>query len=95
MTQFLSDATLRAAPSSAASGFAGRASALLAAARILLPALEAGRTIDGVQLRTAMSDAFGGSVAFSGRLRLELLPGEFHRIPSRGSVGSPASDRRQ
>uniref|UniRef100_UPI0030C8B2CA strawberry notch family protein n=1 Tax=Rhizorhapis sp. SPR117 TaxID=2912611 RepID=UPI0030C8B2CA len=63
MTHILSDAALCAAPSRVASGFAGRASALLAAARTLLPALEAGRTIDATQLRIAMSDAFGGSDA--------------------------------
>jgi len=63
MTHSLSDAALCAAPSRAAPGFAGRASALLAAARTLLPALEAGRMIDAAQLRAAMSDAFGGSDA--------------------------------
>jgi len=63
MTQTLSDAALRAAPSGAASGFASRGNALLAAAQVLLPALEAGRTIDAAQLRTAMTDAFGGTDA--------------------------------
>ncbi len=63
MTHILSDAALRAAPSTAACPFASRAVALLAAARALLPALEAGRTIDAAQLRTAMTDAFGDSDA--------------------------------
>ncbi|BBB10623.1 strawberry notch-like NTP hydrolase domain-containing protein [Sphingopyxis sp. EG6] len=63
MTHILSDAAPFAARPSAAPGFAGRASALLAAARTLLPALEAGRAIDAAQLRTAMTDAFGGTDA--------------------------------
>ncbi len=37
--------------------------ALFAAARILLPALEAGRPLDAATLRDAMTDAFGGSDA--------------------------------
>lgn len=61
MTHILSGAAPSAARPSAAPGFAGRASALLAAARTLLPALEAGRAIDAAQLCTAMTDAFGGT----------------------------------
>ena len=49
MPHILSDAALCAAPSSAAPGFAGRASALLTAARTLLAPLEAGRAIDATQ----------------------------------------------
>lgn len=63
MTQHLSDAALRAAPVPAASGFAARGVALLAAARGLLPSLEAGRPIDAAILRAAMVQAFGGSDA--------------------------------
>lgn len=63
MTHILSDAAPCAARPSAAPGFAGRANALLAAARTLLPALEAGRAIDAAQLRTVVTDAFGGSDA--------------------------------
>ena len=40
-----------------------RAEALFAAARILLPALEAGRPLDAATLRAAMTDAFGASDA--------------------------------
>ncbi|WP_298193094.1 strawberry notch-like NTP hydrolase domain-containing protein [Novosphingobium sp.] len=63
MTQPLSDAALRTAPSPAASGFATKGLALLAAARGLLPGLEAGRPIDSAVLRAAMADAFGGTDA--------------------------------
>ncbi|RSU79006.1 methylase [Sphingomonas sp. S-NIH.Pt3_0716] len=63
MTQLLSDAALGAAPLTAACPSAGRAGALLAAAASLLPMLEAGRSIDAAQLRTAMNDACGGSDA--------------------------------
>ncbi|KEZ19427.1 Probably methylase/helicase [Sphingobium yanoikuyae] len=63
MTQHLSDAALRAAPVPAASGFAARGLALLAAARGLLPSLEAGRPIDAAILRAAMAGAFGGTDA--------------------------------
>ncbi len=40
--------------------------ALFAAARTLLPALEAGRPLDAATLREAMTDAFGGSDAAGG-----------------------------
>ena len=63
MIHRLSDAALCAAPLPAASGAMARSRALLAAARSLLPALEAGRTIDAAQLRDAMSNAFGGTDA--------------------------------
>jgi hypothetical protein len=63
MIHRLSDAALCAAPLPAASGAMARSRALLAAARSLLPALEAGRTIDAAQLRGAMSNAFGGTGA--------------------------------
>lgn len=61
MTHILSNAVPCAVPLAAASGFAARACALLAAARSLLPALEAGRAIHAAQLRSAMTDAFGAS----------------------------------
>ncbi|MBB4641171.1 putative RNA methylase [Rhizorhapis suberifaciens] len=61
MTHILSDAALCAAPLAAASGFAERADALLTAARSLLPAIEAGCAIDAVQIRAAMTEAFGAS----------------------------------
>ena len=61
MTHILSDAALRAAPLAAASGFGVRASALLTAARCLLPVIETGRAIDTAQLRSAMTDAFSAS----------------------------------
>ncbi|SMC35262.1 strawberry notch family protein [Novosphingobium sp. B1] len=63
MTQILSDAALCAAPLPAASGFALQGVALLAAARGLLPSLEAGRPVDAATLRAAMSQAFGGTDA--------------------------------
>lgn len=63
MTQCLSDAALCAAPLPVASAFMARARALLAAARSLLPVLEAGRAIDTAQLRDAMTSAFGGTDA--------------------------------
>ncbi|MBN8803829.1 MAG: strawberry notch family protein [Sphingopyxis terrae] len=63
MPHTLSDAAPCAAPLGAASGFAGRAHALLAAARSLQPALEAGRAIDSTALRAAMTQALGGSDA--------------------------------
>lgn len=61
MIQILSDAALRAASLTAAFDFEARAQALLAAARSLLPALEAGRAIDATLLHSAMTDAFGAS----------------------------------
>lgn len=63
MTQILSDAALCAAPLPTAPGFALQGLALLAAARGLLPSLEAGRPIDAATLRAAMSQAFGGTDA--------------------------------
>ena len=63
MTQALHDAALSAASLTPAPGFTARGAALLAAARTLLPALEAGRPIETAQLRDAMTDAFGGTDA--------------------------------
>jgi len=63
MTQALHDAALSAASLTPALGFTARGAALLAAARTLLPALEAGRRIETAQLRDAMTDAFGGTEA--------------------------------
>jgi len=54
---------LTAAPFAPAAGFPATAQALLGAARILLPDLERGRTIDTRLLRTAMETAFGASDA--------------------------------
>ena len=63
MTRSLSDAALRAAPPSVASGFAARGAMLIEAATSLLPTLEAGHAIDAEALRAAMTHAFGGSDA--------------------------------
>ncbi|GBH32703.1 strawberry notch-like NTP hydrolase domain-containing protein, partial [Sphingobium xenophagum] len=63
MTHILSDAAPGAASPSCAPGFAGRASALLAAARGLVPSLEAGRPIDSAALRAAMVGALDGTDA--------------------------------
>ncbi|QEH81648.1 hypothetical protein EIK56_27630 [Sphingomonas sp. C8-2] len=63
MTQPFSDAALRAAPLPHASGFAALSAAILAAAHILLPSLEAGHRIETAQLSEAMAQAFGGTDA--------------------------------
>ena len=63
MTQIQSDVALGAAPLPAASSFAGRAVALLAAATRLVTTLEAGRPIDASELRAAMNHAFDGTDA--------------------------------
>ena len=63
MTQPLSDAALCAAPLPHASGFAARSAAILAAAHILLPSLEAGHRIETAQLGEAMTQTFGGTDA--------------------------------
>jgi predicted RNA methylase len=63
MTQALHDAALSAASLTPAPGFTARGAALLAAARTLLQALEAGRRIETAQLRDAMTSAFGGTDA--------------------------------
>jgi len=63
MIHDLSDAALCAAPLPVASAFMARARALLAAARSLLPVLEAGHAISTAQLRDAMTDVFGGTDA--------------------------------
>ncbi|WP_278983755.1 strawberry notch-like NTP hydrolase domain-containing protein [Sphingobium yanoikuyae] len=63
MTQPLSDAALCAAPLPRAPGFAARSAAIIAAAHILLPSLEAGHRIETAQLSEAMTQAFGGTDA--------------------------------
>src|SRR3546814_17779889 len=68
MSDIPSDAAPCVAPSSAALGPAtsspaARAATLIAAARRLLPALEAGQPIGTTLLREAMTAAFGGTDA--------------------------------
>lgn len=57
MTQPLSDAALCAAPLPRAPGFAARSAAIIAAAHILLPSLEAGHRIETAQLSEAMTQS--------------------------------------
>ena len=63
MPHILFDAALGAASFPATPGFAARAAAILAAARHLLPMLEAGHPVDTAALRGAMTAAFGGTDA--------------------------------
>jgi predicted RNA methylase len=63
MPHILSDAAHGAVSVPVASGFAARAAAILAAARRLLPTLEAGRPVETAALREAMTDSFGGTDA--------------------------------
>ena len=104
MTQILSDAALCAAPLPTAPGFALQGLALLAAARGLLPSLEAGRPIDAATLRAAMSQAFGGTDAEGAwdwkqaydageAAQILFLRKYWHQLTARSA--SPSSSRRR